>query len=233
MTGVVMDYALKTPPSAAWMMCYGQVLLPGNQPTDRLRQKLIDDAFPHGQDGSGNPRLPDPRGRTTVAPDNLGGTAANRLTGATAVGAALGTETHTLTVSQLPTHAHTATAASGGGHAHTATAAAGGTHAHTASTGAAGDHAHTMNMRQKVSSGTPDNARMEGAGNGTVYDIASNSAGNHAHTVTVNAAADHTHTLTVAAAAAHAHTITVNSEGSGSAHPIVQPTLVLNKIIKL
>lgn len=234
MTGVVMDYALKTPPSSAWMMCYGQVLTPGNPVTARLRQKLIDDGFTYGQDGtSGNPLIPDSRGRTTAAPDNLGGTAANRLSGATAIGGSVGAESHTLTVGQLPTHAHTATAASGGGHAHTATAAAGGTHAHTASTAAAGDHAHTMNMRQKVSSGTPDNARMEGAGNGTVYDIASNSAGSHAHTVTVNAAADHTHTLTVAAAAAHAHTITVANEGSGNAHPIVQPTLLLNKIIKL
>ena len=30
LTGVVLDYALSTPPSAKWLMCYGQALVDGD-----------------------------------------------------------------------------------------------------------------------------------------------------------------------------------------------------------
>lgn len=56
--------------------------------------------------------LPDARGRTTAGKDNMGGSAANRLTAAgsgitgTTLGTAGGTETHTLTAAQLASHSH-------------------------------------------------------------------------------------------------------------------------------
>lgn len=59
MTGTVLPYALATAPTG-WMVCNGAVLASGDAPT--LRQKLIDDGSPYGDDGSGNPKLPDLRG---------------------------------------------------------------------------------------------------------------------------------------------------------------------------
>jgi microcystin-dependent protein len=70
--------------------------------------------FGHGAgDGSTTFNLPDMRGRAAVGRDNMGGTAASRLTAAgagvygAALGAAGGTETHVLTTPQIPGHTHT------------------------------------------------------------------------------------------------------------------------------
>ena len=61
-------------------MCYWQALASGDAVTARLRSKLIADGSPYGADGAGNPLVPDTRGRTTAAPDNLGGASAGRST---------------------------------------------------------------------------------------------------------------------------------------------------------
>lgn len=74
--------------------------------------------FAHGAgDGSTTFNLPDYRGRVVAGCDAMGGTAAGRLTSAGsgvyggAMGAAGGTETHTLTTAQLASHGHTLTGA--------------------------------------------------------------------------------------------------------------------------
>lgn len=57
--------------------------------------------------------LPDARGRSTVGKDDMGGSAASRMTAAgsgvagATLGAAGGVETHTLTSAQMPNHGHT------------------------------------------------------------------------------------------------------------------------------
>jgi microcystin-dependent protein len=67
-------------------------------------------------DGSTTFNLPDLRGRVAAGKDNMGGSAANRITNGgsgivgTTLGAAGGAETHTLTTAQMPVHAHTVTA---------------------------------------------------------------------------------------------------------------------------
>lgn len=70
--------------------------------------------IPHGQgDGSTTFNLPDRRGRVIVGRDNMGGTSANRLTGATGSVAASklnatgGEEQHTLSIAELATHTPT------------------------------------------------------------------------------------------------------------------------------
>jgi microcystin-dependent protein len=102
--GAVIDYALKTAP-AGWALCVGQILL-ANTPYTTLRTLLINDAFPYGQDGSGNPKLPDARGCVTAGFDQMGGGVAGKLTGA--FGGSIGLQTHTLTVAQLASHYHNA-----------------------------------------------------------------------------------------------------------------------------
>ena len=72
--------------------------------------------FPHGRgNGSTTFNLPDRKGRVGIGRDNMGGTAANRVTAtgtgnpgiaATRLGVAGGVDRHQLIVAQIPSHAH-------------------------------------------------------------------------------------------------------------------------------
>lgn len=120
--GAVIDFAGTQPP-AGWLLCDGRVLM-SDTPYQELRQMLIDDGFLHGEDGNGNPKIPDARGRVTAGRDNMGGTSANRLTSSgsgidgTKVGATGGSETHKLNEDEMPAHRHTGTTNSAGQHRH-------------------------------------------------------------------------------------------------------------------
>lgn len=105
--------------------------------------------------------LPDLRGRAFFGLDDMGGSAASRLgtviTSQTTNGASGGTETHTLSVADVPAHTHTfsATTSSDGAHTHTwgtsnplnatsggSGSAAGGSTTYTTSSD--GAHTHTV-----------------------------------------------------------------------------------------
>jgi microcystin-dependent protein len=229
-------WSLPTEPPG-WIFADGRTLGVAT-PYTALRTAYIDAGFPFGQDGGGNPRIPDMRGRVPAGRDNMGGAAANRLTAAglgvasTTLGNSGGGETHTLTTAQMPGHTHTASSGSNGAHTHTASSGAAGGHAHTGSTGSAGDHSHTVPTTMD-SGGSDPGSRAASNTNSGFSTINTGNAGAHSHTVSINSVADHSHTVSVTSAGAHTHTVTVDSAGSGGAHPNVQPSLICNYIVKV
>lgn len=112
--GSVTQYAGANTPGG-WLLCYGQAV---SRATYAALFNAIGTAFGAG-DGSTTFNLPDARGRAIFGKDDMGGTAANRLTsggggvaGAT-LGAVGGGETVTLTSAEMPSHTHSGTVGSG------------------------------------------------------------------------------------------------------------------------
>jgi microcystin-dependent protein len=103
-TGVVLPFAGPTAPTG-WLLCFGQAV---SRTTYADLFAALGTAHGTG-DGSTTFNLPDLRGRVAGGKDNMGGSAASRLTTAGAgvdgatLGAAGGAQTHTLTNGQLPT----------------------------------------------------------------------------------------------------------------------------------
>lgn len=180
--GMLAPYAGSTAP-AGWLLCNGQAV---SRTTYAALFAAIGTTHGNGN-GTSTFNVPDLRGRTVAGKDDMGGTAANRLTSAASgvdgatLGAGGGAQTHTLSVTEMPAHAHPgSTTASAGDHSHTYTGALG-----------------SWNM---------------GVGEDTRQVIGSG---------------DNTST-----AGAHTHTVNIASQGGGGAHNNVQPTIVLNYIIK-
>jgi microcystin-dependent protein len=105
--GAVIDFAGLFLPSG-WLLCYGQEV---SRATYAALFGAIGTQYGVGN-GSTTFNLPDLRGRTTVAPDNMGGSDSSRLVGATGsegrwtIGYALGAAVHILTTGQMPSHNH-------------------------------------------------------------------------------------------------------------------------------
>lgn len=104
--GVVLPFAGSTAPTG-WLLCFGQAV---SRTTFASLFTALGTTYGAG-DGSTTFALPDLRGRVAAGEDDMGGTAANRLTTAgsgvngLALGATGGAQTHTLTNAQLPTSA--------------------------------------------------------------------------------------------------------------------------------
>lgn len=177
-TGMVFAFAGPNAPNG-FLLCDGSVKNRADFPT---LFGVIGTAYNTGGETGTQFRVPDLRGRVAAGADNMGGTAASRLTtagggvdGAT-LGATGGGQSHVLTTAQMPQHNH---GVNDPGHSHSASFRLG----------------QSAGGLTWAYGGTADNASQS-------VNVVSNTTG-----------------------------ITIQNNGSGQAHPNVQPTIVLNYII--
>ncbi|WP_084498524.1 phage tail protein [Sphingobium sp. HDIP04] len=173
--GSVLDFAGTIAPDT-FLLAYGQEI----SRTDYAELfGVIGTTFGDGN-GSTTFHVPDLRGRVAAGKDDMGGSSAQRLSffGGNNLGFGPGSQTHELTIDEMPAHSHSGATGSAGNHNHTYTASSGGL-------GALGYNPQ----------GNGSNQNTQDAG-------------------------------------AHTHSFTTNNTGGGLAHANVQPTLILNKIIK-
>jgi microcystin-dependent protein len=179
--GTVLDFAGDVPPPG-FLLCEGQTV-------SRVTYGALFDAIgiKYGAgDGTTTFGVPDLRGRVTAGKDTAT-SPAGRITIAgvgidgTLLGAAGGTETHTLTVAQMPAHPHTITDPA---------------------------HNHPPNGGSFLQITTGDNVWVIIDGGSSYATYYRATTGNRATG------------------------ITVNSAGGGGAHPNVQATMIMNKMIK-
>jgi microcystin-dependent protein len=112
--GSVVDFAGSSAPTG-WLLCAGQAVSRTNFAN---LFAAIGTTFGVG-DGGTTFNLPDLRGRVAAGRDDMNGTAANRLTtggsgiNGSSLGASGGTQTHTLSTSEMPSHTHSGGIAGG------------------------------------------------------------------------------------------------------------------------
>lgn len=108
--GAVLPWPGSTAPSG-FLLAYGQAV---SRTTYAELFTAYGTTYGAG-DGSTTFNLPDYRGRAPFGDDNMGGSAASRITSAgsgidgATLGAVGGAQTHTLTIAQIPAHPHTGT----------------------------------------------------------------------------------------------------------------------------
>lgn len=225
------DYGAAQIPSWA-LLQYGQAV---SRTTYAALHALASAAsYPHGSgDGSTTFNIADKRGRISAGKDDMGGTAANRITSAisgtagTVLGAAVGNEGVTLAVAQIPSHDHSAvTNTASANHSHsgtTGTVSSNHTHGWSDPT-----HAHNVrysrgwlgqacvNPSQTSNPSAAATYGTQGAGTGTS---------------TYGQSADHYHGWNSGGASAnHYHGIT--AQGGGGVHMNTGPTIIVNKIVR-
>lgn len=172
--GGVIDFPYASGSIPAWSaLPVGQIVQRATYPD--LHTLAATAGYPHGQgDGSTTFGLPDYRGRVGIGKDNMGGTAAGRITLAISgingaiLGAAGGSDGVALTTAQMPAHNH------------------GGV------TGGAIQGVVTWGGNWAIVTG------LGGWGDGTV-----------------------------------GHTHPISTEGGGAAHPNLQPSIIVNKILRV
>lgn len=216
--GSVLPFAgnIGIPALSDWLPCAGQAV---SRVTYALLFDSIGTTYGNGN-GTTTFNVPDLRGRVIAAIDNLGGTAANAVVGATTVGGKTGTEKHTLQPGEMPIHKHGINSGTGASDNGGQTGTGSANHQHTGSTDPGGAHGHQ----------TAHSTR--GAyGGGSLWAAYHPGANPFPQGDPVESAPNHQHSFTTGAAGA-AHTHSIGESGGNGAHNNMQPTLMMNYIIK-
>lgn len=202
-TGTIVDFAGPTPP-AGWFLCAGQAI----SRTDYAGLfAIIGTTYGAGNNNT-TFNLPDLRGRVTVGKDDMGGTDANRLGliyGALSrkLGGFFGSALQTLEIQHMPSHTHAVVDPG---------------HTHVGSTNSAGDHTHNVT----VPFSQVNTRNGDAASDGPSIAVPST-------TVATTSEGAHTHSVSVTRATTG---LAVDNQGGNNAHPNVQPSIVLNRMIK-
>jgi len=192
-TGSIIQFAGSSAPGG-WLLCQGRSV---SKTTYASLHSVL--GITYGAGDENNFVLPDLRGRIPLGSGILNGSGTTySLAGKN------GSETHTLTVSELPAHNHTASSDTQGSHTHNYQDAYfaefsghkpnGGIYG----TGANSDNDNGFYFR-----------KADGTWANTPQDIPTSSADSHSHNITVN-----------------------DSTGGGNSFSVVQPYLVVNYLIK-
>jgi microcystin-dependent protein len=205
--GAVTDFAGATAPTG-WQLCYGQAISRTSYPELFF---IIGVTYGIG-DGSTTYNLPDCRGRATFGQDNMGGTAAGRISVAgdnfdgTVLGGSGGGQNQTLSTVNLAAHDHAPytsnTAITDPGHGHSVNDPG---HSHKAG-----------NNQNFITLGSTTSA----AGNTAASTTASTATATTGLTVSNN-------TTGITAAT----TTTDTTAGSGTPFSVLSPAIIFNKII--
>ncbi|ULY68609.1 hypothetical protein [Chlorella virus XW01] len=152
--GIVLPFATTIAPEG-WLVCNGQEV---SKTTYASLWNIIGNTFGVAVD-SNNFKLPDLRGRVIIG-NGAGDGLTNR-----SIGQNGGSETHTLTINEIPSHTHTGTTNSSGAHNHT-----------------------VQNTVQKTGNNTPDglDSTINEIDNIATTTTTTSTDGNHTHTFTTN-----------------------------------------------
>ena len=213
--GIIQMFAGSTAPNG-WLICDGSTV---SRKTYSDLFKIIGVTY-----GAGNSNdtftLPDMRGRTPIGVGTGSGLTARTLAATT------GAETATLAETNLASHTHTATVGTqSANHTHSGTTA-----------GVSANHYH-QNYSDGVASGTMGRGSSGFSATGGGYQgylIVGLGANGVSTSYTGYHSADHTHTITTGTeSATHNHSVTNSNTGSGTPFSIMQPTIIINFMIKV
>lgn len=228
--GGMIDYAGTTAPNSNFALAYGQCI---SRTTYATLFALVSTTY-GVCDGTTTFGLPDAQGRAVFGKSNMSGSDTGRITVAggnfdgTVLGGSGGLQNHTLTTAEMPVHTPAgniaALTASG------TTASVNIDHVHTGTTGTeSAVHTHSVN------DGTTKTGTFTGGG--------SNGWGGNSSVQTGGQSVLHTHGFTTdLGGGSHSHAFTTGSFtpvftgtsiGSGSAHTILPPAIILSKIIRI
>jgi microcystin-dependent protein len=171
-TGSVLDFAGSTAPDG-WLLCYGQAV----SRTDYASLFATLGTTYGSGDGSTTFNLPDYRGRVLVGKDNMGGSAAGRMTSlalsigdGNTLGSSGGSQIHPLATNEVGAHSHSASSAND-------------THSHNWYI--SNSYGTRLNSAAATNAGTPGDT---GTSSGSATVTTTTDQHNHAITVSSNAA---------------------------------------------